>query len=359
MAAALTGVRLARNDMVSSLKLQDFRSFAKKNLKFSPGVTVIVGDNASGKTNILEALHLCASGKSFRARREEEMIRYEADIGRVILKTPETELSIVLTRGQITQGNISKTASRKRFLVNGVGKRMRDFVGNFRAVIFTPQDMELVTTSPGQRRRFLDNVLMQVDYQYRSSLSTYEKGLRSRNKLLWAIREKGAPRTQLAFWDKLLIKHGEYIGKRRQDFIYYVNSRESIGRNALEIFYDRSTITEKRLGQYARAELASAATLVGPHRDDFNFRINGRDGAYYASRGEQRVGVLWLKLSELDFVEQETPGRPTLLLDDIFSELDHEHRALIGRLSTRQQTVMTTADPHFLEGIEAQEVVEL
>lgn len=327
--------------MIHKVRLTNFRNFKKKVLEFSDDISVLVGQNGVGKTNILESLFILSTGKSFKARVEEEMINYNEEFAKIEGRAEEIKLDAILT----------KNSTHKKLLVNAIPRRLIDFAGNFKTVIFGPWDMDLVTESPSIRRRFMDNVLSQVDREYRRSLSSYEKGLRQRNKILWKIREEGISRSQLVFWDRLLIKNGDYISSERQKFIDYINETPSISDHNLSLEYDKSIISESRLEQYKDAEVGSATTLVGPHRDDLIFKMDSRDMSAYASRGEQRMAVLWLKLAELTFIEEKTNEKPTLLLDDIFSELDHEHREVVIKASDNQQTIITTADPHFLEGL--------
>lgn len=337
--------------VISKVRLFDFRNFKDKTLTFSDNVTVIVGPNASGKTNLLESIFLLSTGKSFKAQIEEEMINYASDIARAKGKTKDDKiLEIVLTRGEINIGdNKYEKAPRKKLLVNNISKRLIDFSGNFKIVVFAPKDLDLVTESPSIRRRFLDLVISQVDREYRRSILSYEKGLRQRNRLLLRIRDEGVPRSQLIFWDKLLIKNGDYISKKREDFISFVNTRGSLNDQKFSTTYDKSAISEGRLEEYKVEEVASGTTLVGPHRDDFIFKIGkNRNLAKYGSRGEQRMGTLWLKLAELAFIENKSQEKPTLLLDDIFSELDPKHRDVVLDIATKQQTIITTADPHNL-----------
>lgn len=332
--------------MIYGLKLDNFRNFKTKSLELSNKITVIVGENGVGKTNILESLFLLSTGKSFKARTEVEMLRYDQELARITGEVPNTKLEAIITKGD-------NGWPKKRLQINGVPKRIIDFAGMFKTVLFGPWDMDLVTESPSIRRKFLDSVLSQVDREYRRSVLSYEKGLRQRNRLLFRIREEGVPRSQLLFWNQLLIKNGDYISKKREEFIEYVNKQEGINKQKLEITYDKSAISEARLEQYAREEVASATTLVGPHRDDFVFIADNRELAKYGSRGQQRMSILWLKLAELNYIEESTGERPTLLLDDIFSELDHGHRDIVMDVTKKQQTIITTADEHFLEkGVE-------
>lgn len=345
--------------MIKKIYLSNFRNFESKLIEFDDKMTIVVGDNGVGKTNILEAIRLLSTGKSFKTYKNEEMINYDEELSRVkgliVRENKEYKPELVITRGRIGTRSV-KIVPKKRLMINGVPKRTTDFSGYLLTVLFTPEDMNLVTSSPQTRRRFLDMVLSQTDREYYRSILSYEKGLRQRNKLLFAIREMGADRSQLVFWDKLLIRNGDYISNTREGFIDFVNGKKSFSDHNFEIFYDRSAISEARLDQYKKEEVAAATTLVGPHRDDFSLKVEDnsakRDLDKYGSRGEQRMGVLWLKLSEIDYIKEKKGEKPTLLLDDIFSELDHEHRDAVSVVIKDYQTILTTADPHFIEKYE-------
>jgi len=347
--------------MIGKISLNNFRNFGSKTLEFSDGITLIIGPNAIGKTNILESLFLLSTGKSFKARVESESIKYGESIASITGITEDIKLEVKITTGE-------NGWPKKKLLVNGVPRRMIDFAGNFKTVLFGPWDMDLVTDSPSLRRKFLDTVLTQTDREYHRSVISYEKGIRQRNRLLFRIREEGVPRSQLVFWNQLLIKNGNYITQKREEFIEFANTmKNEQGTVNYALEYDRSIISEGRLEQYRNEEVASATTLVGPHRDDFTFRVNergstrveDRDLASFGSRGEQRMGVLWLKMAELDYIEKQTGERPTLLLDDIFSELDHRHRDTVMEIIKNQQTIITTADPHFVADLKKVEKIEL
>lgn len=335
------------------LQLQNFRNFSKKELKFSPDTTLTIGPNTSGKTNILEAIFLLATGKSFRAGVEKEMISSGKELARIKGEIKDKEgketLEIVLTIGQVA----GERAAKKRYLINGVGKRMMDFVGKLRCVLFGPEDLEIIVNSPSIRRDYLNSVLEQVDRDYRRASLSYQKGLRQRNKLLEQIREEGRPRSVLFFWDKLLVENGEIITQKRKEFIEFINEQpELFGKMRLN--YDKSIISPERLARYEKQEIVAGVTLVGPHRDDFvvgimNQKSRIRNLHIYGSRGEQRVAVFSLKLAELEFMAEKTEERPVLLLDDIFSELDHAYRKRLLEVIPKQQTIITTTDIHLVE----------
>lgn len=350
--------------MISKVLLSNFRNFNERIFEFSPNLTTIVGPNAIGKTNILEALSLLSTGKSFKASKDEEMINYQEDIGRVKCRVIDvgfdegevhTNLEVLLTRGTVVRGEVTEKTPKKRLLVDGAARRRADFLGKFPSVLFRPQDLDIVMLSPSIRRNFLDTLLSQVDREYVRSLISYEKGLRRRNKILQLIREGMANRSMLFFWDNLLIKNGEYITDRRSEFLQFLNDNPEIGDRNYEAVYDKSVISEARIAQYAREEVASGTTLVGPHRDDMTILMKTPrqmvDVAKFSSRGEARLAVLWIKLAELTFIEKKIGIAPTLLLDDIFSELDEVHREHVHNIMNEQQTIMTTADTHYLSDL--------
>ncbi len=331
--------------MIKTLNLSNFRNFDKKEIEFGEGVNVINAANASGKTNILESIFMLSLGKSFKTRKIDECIKYGENIGRV-----STEgLEVVITKDVAGW-------PKKRLLVNGVPRRLVDFSGNIKTVLFAPQDLELITDGPSLRRNFLDNVLCITDREYRRSLLSYEKGIRQRNRLLLQIRDNGASRSGLLFWNQLLIKNGDYISKSREDFINTTNNYQFQIHTNYKLKYDPSAISEGRLEKYKDAEVASATTLVGPHRDDFVFFDGERELASYGSRGEQRMATLWLKLAELAYIEEKTNVKPILLLDDIFSELDHKHREIVMEAVVNHQVIITSADEHNLPEITNQKL---
>lgn len=337
--------------ILSKLRLQDFRNYRLQEFDFPKGLNLVVGSNAVGKTNLLEAIDLLATGHSFRANLEQEMINWQKQIGRLKgrVESRETiDLEIVLTRGEVE----GMKAAKKKCLVNGVSKRMIDFVGQLKAVYFGPESLELVLGSPSLRRRYLDRVLIQIDREYYRSLASYEKGLRQRNKLLERIREGEASRSQLFFWDQLLVKNGQYLTDKREELIQLINDFKLPLENfdfKFSLEYDRSVVSTERLSRYAQEEVAAAATLVGPHRDDFRFRAEERDLSIYGSRGEQRLAVLWLKLAESGYLFGKAKEKPIILLDDIFSELDQRHRDQVLEILASPQTIITTADKRLVE----------
>lgn len=335
--------------VIYGITLQTFRSFRAQTFVFDPQISYVIGRNTAGKTNILEAIAFISSGKSFRGVVDKDMISWNNPLARVKAKLREDQLEIILTQGNV---NGVKTPYKK-YLVNGVARRAVDAVGVLKSVVFSPEDVDLVTGSPSSRRNFLDFILCQADKEYRRSLASYEKGLRQRNKLLYLIHEGLATRDQLEFWNKLIIEHGQYLTKIRERFLLFSRTIAVPSKEFLPV-YDQSTISVERLATYAQEEVAAKVTLVGPHRDDFSIRIKKQEDIYvdvsvFGSRGEQRLSVLWIKLAALEYLLETTGQRPILLLDDIFSELDSNHQEIVMNVVNKYQTIITSTDRRAVE----------
>ncbi len=338
---------------LKSLSLQNFRNYKKATFSLSDKATIVVGVNTSGKSNLMEALFLLATGKSLRAEKDSEMITFGEEISRVKGESgslEKTTLEVVLTAGRV----LGKETPLKKYLVNGVSKKRLDFSFYLPAVLFSPVDLNIIVDSPSLRRKFLDTVLEQSDSSYRLSTIWYAKALRQRNALLEQAKEEGKRDTkQFTYWDGLLIEHGNYITKKREAFITFLNNTPKDVFDFVA-FYDKSTVSRERLLQYEDAEIGAGVTLVGPHRDDISFKMfnnadqTTHDVKLYGSRGQQRIAVLQLKMLELSFLEIALKRRPLLLLDDIFSELDSGHIELVLEMVMKQQTVITTTHAEFV-----------
>lgn len=342
--------------LLRQLHLQNFRSYSKATFDFTKNTTVIVGPNTSGKTNLIEAIYLLSFGKSFHADKDRQLVSFGKQIARVkgFIKQggEETQLEVMLAIQE------DKMAPLKKYLINGVPKRRADFMGNLSVVLFSPLDIDIIANSPSTRRRFLDEVLEQTDREYRIALLDYTKALRQRNALLEVVRKnlpagRQGNEKQFEYWDHLLIKTGHTITQKRASFIEFLNTFDKTVFD-FAAFYDKSVMSAERLLQYRDAEIGSGVTLVGPHRDDFSISMydnkeqTTHDMKLYASRGQQRLAVLELKMLQLAFMEKNLRKKPLLLLDDIFSELDESHIELVISMIGDQQTILTTTHKEFL-----------
>lgn len=347
--------------------LENFRSYVKQTFNLGD-LTVVIAPNGAGKTNLLEAIYLLATGESERAGETGEMIAWGKDVasvaGIVELNEERQELSVVLTRGAY----MGKVTPKRRYLVDGVARTKAKFTGKFPVTLFRPEDMRLIEGSPPRRRNFLDENLSMAHPEYGRALLVYEASLRRRNKLLDAIREGVARREQLSYWDQSIIKNGNIVTDYRREFLESLSAiKTSFGEYKLE--YDASTVSSTRLAQYSEAEVAVGYTLVGPHKDDFrilstkseirNPKSGEKDLMMYGSRGEQRLGVLFLKLAAMEYVEAKLGVKSVVLLDDIFSELDQAHRSEVVAMMEGRQTIVTSAEEGVIEMIPGAEVVRL
>ncbi|MBI5302361.1 MAG: DNA replication/repair protein RecF [Chloroflexi bacterium] len=392
---------------LTHLTLTNFRNYAHLELDLAPGVTLLQGENACGKTSLLEAIFYLATAHSPRAGAERELIRWgasdepipfahvEADVEKS--NGTRTQLEIVLVQpgesaARVDSARAANGRVTKRIKVNGVGKRALDLLGELNVVLFLPEDLDLVFGSPGDRRRYLDVTLSQIDPRYGRALSKYNQVLEQRNGLLREFRERSFNNpTQLAVWDQQLVAEGTYLIARRgdtiaryNDLIAEIHPRLTGAREELRLVYQPSVASngehatatgkELRVAGIARAfneqlaalrprELASAQTLVGPHRDDVRFIVQRANGAppmdanTFASRGQGRTIALSLKLAEVALMRAETGETPVLLLDDVMSELDAARRAaLADTMLDSTQALITTTDlsdlaPEWLERV--------
>jgi DNA replication and repair protein RecF len=355
---------------VQRLALTGFRSYPSLEAEFGSGPQVLVGANAAGKTNLLEAIVVLASGRSHRTSSDAELIRWEAPFARL-------EASVGADRGgsldeiEVVLAREGAAGGRKRIRVNGVPRRAAALAASLRYVLFAPEEMLLVVGSPSLRRGFLDGVAEQRFPLYARSLSTYGRALQQRNGLLRAIREGAAEPDQLRYWDGVIIEEGGTIVAQRLALLAELagplreaHAEMAPGEGLLEAGYvtNAPAVGEelpgealaRRLAETAEKELWNGATLVGPHRDDVALTLDGRELVTFASRGQQRTAILALKLGQLDLLTSIDERPPALLLDDVFSELDPDRRShLVRRVAALPQAFITTTaledlDPELL-----------
>ncbi len=362
---------------LTHLSLHNFRNYVRLDLDLPEGVAVLVGGNAQGKTNLLEAVYYLATSRSPHASADREIVSwlipedeplpYTRLVGQVTRDAGGVTIEITLTQ----QGN-DTGRHRKEIRLNGVTKRAMDLLGKLNVVLFLPEDISLVSGSPGGRRRYLDVTLCQIDPAYCRSLSRYNKIVSQRNALLRDLRERGGDPAQLNFWDERLVEHGAYLVARRHralrsldELARAVHAEVTDGLEGLRLRYDPSVELEEgsavdavreafqsQLRALRRREIPAGVTLVGPHRDDFGFLINDVDTGVYGSRGQQRTAALALKLAEVGLMRRETGEQPVLLLDDVLSELDAQRRRFLLRWLASadgpEQAIVTTTDLHVL-----------
>ena len=351
------------------IELENFRSYGKQTFHFGQ-LTVIVAPNGRGKTNLLEAISLLSTGDSSRANLTEEMIAWDKELASVtgivdLASGDVVALTVVLTRGTL----LGKRTQKRRYLVDGAPRTRGTFTGRLPTVMFRPEDMRLVEGNPGRRRQYLDDILASAHPDYARALTAYEASLRRRNRILDMIREGTARREQLSYWDLSVVKNGNVLTDYRRGYLEYLSGvQTAFGQYQTQ--YNASTISPARLTEHAEAEVAVGHTLVGPHKDDFTIISNpkfsnsqtgaqGKNLMIYGSRGEQRLGVLYLKLGALRYMEEKVKLQPLLLLDDIFSELDEEHRQEVVKMTVGRQAILTSAEEETVELVPGAEVIRL
>jgi DNA replication and repair protein RecF len=358
--------------------LGHFRNYDRLELDLGPTQTVLWGDNAQGKSNLVEAIYYLATMRSFRASSDRDLIQWgQADdpigftrIAARFERGGEVESVEIILREGPRADELPGTTLSKRIRVNDAARRAIDAVGVLTAVSFAPRDLELVDGTPLLRRRYLDVTISQEDRQYCRSLAQYNRVVVQRNSLLRSIRERGTKVDELHFWNREMIASGAYVVFRRLDTLQRLGELAgqryadlSATSEALELAYrstifDRTTAAapseleeiartyEARVADVLRREITLGASLVGPHRDDLALSLGGHALADFGSRGQQRTAALALKLAEAEHLRQRTGESPVLLLDDVLSELDATRRArVLERIHSDQQVVLTTADP--------------
>lgn len=354
--------------LLSSLTLENFRSYSKGHFDFSPHYNLIMGNNGTGKTNILESIYILSTGKSFRASKLGHVISWNQNFTSIQGSVSfELEIKNLEVQCLVDPANSSKS-SQKRFFLNQVAKTRRDFLGLLKSVVFQPDDIRLVSGSPSRRREFMDSVFLQTSWRYAQASTQYHKALKHRNELLDLVREGKSQKSEMFYWDQSLIKNSQIIFDDRRQFINHVNQYLSSSPNSevakLSLKYQPSLLTQDKLDKNYWYELERGYTQSGPHLDDFSFQSQifadeDKSLSSWGSRGQQRLAVLGLKLAEIDFIENQSHQRPVLLLDDIFSELDSDHQKLVTDICHRYQTIITTSDSHTPENITSANIIQL
>ena len=339
--------------VIKSLKLKNYRNYDLLDLKFDPKTNILYGDNAQGKTNILEAVYLSGTTKSHRGTKDKDMIQFGAN---------ESHIETIVEKNGIKyQIDMHlKKNSPKGIAINKIPiRKASELFGIINIVFFSPEDLNIINNGPGERRRFIDLELSQLDKVYLNNLSNYNRIVNQRNHLLKEIDyNKGALET-LDIWDMQLIQYGNKIVERRQKFIEEINKiisnihkKLTGNREDIKIVYEPSNGAlsfEQALLKNKEKDLRIKSTSVGPHRDDIAFLVSDIDIRKYGSQGQQRTAALSLKLSEIELVKQSIHDTPVLLLDDVLSELDkHRQNYLLDSIHDIQTLITCTGVDEFV-----------
>jgi len=330
---------------IESIQLKNFRNYESLELEFDQGTNILYGDNAQGKTNILESIYLCGTSKSHRGSKDKEMIRFEQEESHIRLFVCKNEMQYKIDMHL-------KKNKPKGVAINGIPiRKAKELLGVINVVFFSPEDLNIIKNGPAERRRFTDMELCQLDTIYVSDLSGYNHVLNQRNKLLKDISTNEKLKETIDIWDEQLVQYGIKVIRKRREFIDELNEIASdIHRNLtggleeIEISYEpdaaEGSLAEKVFINRER-DLKLKTSCTGPHRDDFCVMINGIDIRKYGSQGQQRTAALSLKLSEIYLVKKKIHDEPVLLLDDVLSELDSSRQNYLLNSIHDIQTVIT------------------
>ncbi|MGM0379273.1 MAG: DNA replication/repair protein RecF [Bacillota bacterium] len=343
---------------VKNLRLKDFRNYNSLNLSLDKKLNIIIGDNAQGKTNLLEAIYFACFGKSFRTNKNKDLIQIDKEFNYVKL---EVKLKHIETK---IEYRIHKNLKKQIKINNNSIKKLSDILGNINVVLFSPEDLELVKGSPGVRRNFINRELSNLYPKYCKKLIKYQKIRKQRNNLLKKYKmsnEHNKFNAHLEIFSKQLIDTGSYIIFKRYKFLKRLNKiskkihmkltdkNENLKLDYLSnINFDNNNLKEIKnnfkdeLGKDQKREKKLGYTLSGPHRDDFSMLINNKDINKYGSQGQQRTTALSIKLSEINLIKEEIGEYPILLLDDVFSELDINRQKRLLEIFNKTQTIITS-----------------
>ena len=340
--------------IVKSLELKNFRNYERLSIDFDPSTNIIYGDNAQGKTNILEAICVSGTSRSHRGSRDKDMIRFgeQAAHIRTIVEKNSSEYRIDIH----LKNNHSKGIAINKVPI----KKSSDLFGILNIIFFSPEDLAIIKNGPDKRRRFIDMELCQIDRVYLYNLTEYSKTLNQRNKLLKDIVFNKKLLDTLPVWDDKLAEYGSKIIKRREEFVETIaplvselHRQISNDREEVELFYEKNVSAEgmrEALDFSYDNDIRLGSTTKGPHRDDLRFDLGGVDLRKFGSQGQQRTAALSLKLSEVTMMEKETGEKPVLLLDDVLSELDsNRQKDLLKSLSDTQTLITCTGLDDFVK----------
>ena len=341
--------------LITNLKIENFRNYNELNLNLNNKINIFFGNNAQGKTNIIESIFLCSIGKSFRTNKEKELIKFNEE---------KTSVEINYEKSDRTGKIKIEIGEKKQVYLNGIKiKKLSELLGNINVVIFTPDDINILKGGPQNRRKFLDIMISQLRPNYMHILSLYNKTLDQRNNYLKQIKTENKDENLLDIWDEKLIEYGLKIYEYRKEYINKIQEKiKTIHKDITEekeeieikYFSDASTRQNfiNELKSRRKLDIIKGYTTKGIHRDDFMIYINGREVQIYGSQGQNRTAVLSLKLAELNIIKDDIGESPILLLDDFMSELDSNRRKKLLENIEDIQVIITCTEKLVLENLE-------
>lgn len=339
--------------IIKSLELADFRNYDSLHIDFSKGTNILYGDNAQGKTNILEAIYLSATTKSHKGSKDKDIVNFNKEESHIRTYLEKDGLDIRVDM------HLRKNKTKGIAIDGQKIKKAAELLGLLNVVFFSPEDLSIIKNGPAERRRFVDMELCQLDQFYLYNLNHYNKIVNQRNKLLKDMYFNPSLRETLNIWDSQLVSFGSKIIERRKlfveqlnDIIYDIHRKLSGDKEELVIQYEPDVVIdeyEKSLVKCQDKDVKLKQTTVGPHRDDFSFIVGNVDIRKFGSQGQQRTAALSLKLSEIELVKKIANDNPVLLLDDVLSELDsHRQNYLLSSIGEIQTIITCTGLDEFV-----------
>lgn len=341
--------------LLQSIELHNFRSVEKASHGFNQLLTVIIGENARGKTNLLEAIYALINGEGFRESKEEELILIDHNQGLVSgIFTDKLSFKIII---QKKQGIVEK-----HYFVNKTKRKHTQYLKEqIKAVLFTPEQIELIIGTPGIRRNYFNKLISYYDYEYKKHVDNYENAIRRRNKVLEMHLSDRELVDELQFWNDYMLTQAQYITQKRDEYCQYFNQHRKLENKSFSIEYLKNEFNKARMEEIFNEEKRWRRTLIGPQKDDFQISMKEKDFNknvhHYGSRSEQRMAVFWLKMNEINYYEETKHKKPVLLLDDVFSELDNHNKKIVLDLIQNYQTVLTTTEEEILKIVKVENTV--
>lgn len=339
--------------IIEFIELKNYRNYENLSIRFSPGTNILYGDNAQGKTNILESIYVCSTTKSHRGSKDKEIIRFNEEESHIKMMVKKQDVPYRIDM------HLKKNKT-KGIAVNGIPiRRASELFGIVNVVFFSPEDLNIIKNGPSERRRFIDLELCQLNKLYVHALVQYNRVVAQRNKLLKELTFRPEYEETLDIWDKQMVQYGSQVIRYRRQFIeqlneiiFHIHKQLSGKEETLKIFYEPNVSEEnmeQTLAGNRESDLRQKTTGAGPHRDDISFIVNGIDIRKFGSQGQQRTAALSLKLAEIQLVKHLSGDDPILLLDDVLSELDgNRQEHLLSEIHHIQTMITCTGLEDFM-----------
>ncbi len=347
--------------ILKKIAFHNFRSFESVSFEINPFLTIVIGENARGKTNLLEGIHVLMHGEGFREDKEEELLYIDKKTGYVegLFSIGDDSFMFKVAIDH-KPGHIEK-----HFFVNKTKRQLSQYVQEqIKTVLFSPEKIEIINGSPSIRREYIDKWIAYYDFEYKKKLDNYTNAIRRRNKVLEMHKTEEQLKEELRFWNDYCMEQAAYIFTKRTELTEFLNKHPKLDAKSFTIEYQSNEFNQERLDKVYEEEKRWRKTLIGPQKDDFQISMWSKSSLppgkwnppagkknihHYGSRSEQRMAVFWLKLNEILYYEETRKKKPLLLLDDVFSELDIHNKKIVLDLIKKYQSLVTTTEHEIVD----------